>query len=74
MYQQHYVDNMRFVTGLFITQYLSKTFLNYFWPFDSQMAGNLPWALANAIQISMHNDALLLPPALALLMHKPAQK
>ena len=65
---------MRLATGLFITQYLSKTFLNYFWPFDPQMAGNLPWALANAIQISLHNDALLLPPALALLMHHRAQK
>jgi hypothetical protein len=63
-------DKARLLTGVFIAQVLAKTFANTVLPFDERMLGNLPLSLVRAMQTTMHEDALYLPAALALLHHR----
>ena len=56
-------------TGIFIAQVLAKTFASTLLPFDERMFGNLPLAMARAMQTTMHKDTVYMPTTIALLRH-----
>ena len=57
----------RVLTGVFLAQVLAKAAVTYLPPYDPQRHDTVASATYNALYSTVHQDASLLPPVLALL-------